>query len=101
MLLAYDGKHYEGLVPDTLQDQEKTVSLKKLYLSGDYAVQKMDIPVFHVEKKFPKVKETYASMVKDTMKRKTQVMPNTSNSIDNVSKIAVKTQIIAKDLFMI
>ena len=83
VLLAYDGVHYEGLVPDTLEDQEKTVILKKTYLSGDYAVQKKDIPVFQVEKKGTTVKDTYSSIVKDTMKLKTETMTHISKSVVN------------------
>ena len=46
VLLAYNQVHFEGLVPNSKFDEEKTVSLKKLYLSGEYKFQKTDIPIF-------------------------------------------------------
>ena len=46
VVLAYDQVHFEGLVPDTDDDVEKTIRLKELYLHNDYSIQKKDIPVF-------------------------------------------------------
>ena len=37
VLLAYDGYHYESLLPRTDSDIKRTVELRDLYLSGDYA----------------------------------------------------------------
>ena len=46
VLLAYDTVHFEGLVPNTTSDVEKTIELKNKYLQNEYSTRKQDIPVF-------------------------------------------------------
>ena len=46
VLLAYDTVHFEGLVPNTSSDLEKTIELKNKYLRNEYSIKKQDIPVF-------------------------------------------------------
>ena len=45
VLLAYDGYHYESLLPRTESDIKRTVELRDQYLTGDYASLKRNIPV--------------------------------------------------------
>ena len=47
VILAYDQVHFEGLVPDSDEDMEKTIRLKEAYLKNEYSIQKKDIPVFN------------------------------------------------------
>ena len=46
ILLAYNEEHFEGLLPNSEEDQLKTVELKELYLSNNYNLKKKDMPVF-------------------------------------------------------
>ena len=46
VLLAYNGVHYEGLVPDTDEDIAKTVSLKDEFIGNKYNLKRKDIPIF-------------------------------------------------------
>ena len=46
VLLAYDGNHYEGLIPRSHQDIIKTIELKQHYLNGQYAIEKKDVLEF-------------------------------------------------------
>ena len=48
VLLAYNQVHFEGLVPDTASDLEKTNQLKNQYINNEYSIQKKDIPIFAV-----------------------------------------------------
>ena len=45
ILLAYNGSHYESLLPSRKSDIEKTVELRDQYLSGNYPSLKKNIPV--------------------------------------------------------
>ena len=44
--LAYDQVHYEGLVPCTEEDVQKTISLANKYLHGEYNLSMMNMPKF-------------------------------------------------------
>ena len=51
VLLAYNQVHFEGLVPDSHLDMEKTIELKEKYLRNEYFVKKkIDIPMFACHK---------------------------------------------------
>ena len=46
VVLAYNGTHYESLLPYTESDTQKSVSLKRQVLNNEYSIKKGDIPVF-------------------------------------------------------
>ena len=58
VLLAYNQVHFEGLVPNTALDIQKTVQLKIQFINNEYTIQKKDIPVFATQQL------TYAQTVK-------------------------------------
>ena len=51
IVLAYNGVHYEGLVPRTEDDVIKTVQLVQQHKNGTYDTKVTDIPVFSNERK--------------------------------------------------
>ena len=67
--LAYDQTHYESLVPDSLEDIQKTIDLKNRVLRGDYNMKIQDIPALNVQCK-DKTSFSYASIVKQGNKSK-------------------------------
>ena len=50
VLLAYNQVHFEGLVPDSHLDMEKTIELKEKYLRNEYFVKKQIFPCLHAIK---------------------------------------------------
>ena len=100
VLLAYNGVHYEGLVPDSAEDEEKTVILKNSYLSGDYTLQKKDIPVFKTESESTVGKQTYASTVKGTLQDQTKYTPATIESEYFAKKPKITHQQTMKGLIL-
>ena len=59
VLLAYNNSHFEGLVPDSRQDEAKTEKLRDIYVSNKYTLKKKDIPIFNTPQKL-----SYADKVK-------------------------------------
>jgi hypothetical protein len=47
--LAYDQNHYESLVPDSPEDIQKTIDVKKSYLQGTYNKTIQDIPALKAQ----------------------------------------------------
>ena len=46
VVVAYDGKHYESLIPDTEEDIAKSINLKNQILNNDYKKTKEDFSQF-------------------------------------------------------
>ena len=47
--LAYNQVHYEGLVPCSEEDIDKTIHLTNKYLNGDYNIPMENVPIFKCE----------------------------------------------------
>ena len=71
VLLAYDQSHYESLVPDTEEDIEKTIELKKRFLKGNYQYSIQDIPILN-EQVVKQDTISYASVLKNNMDQNKQ-----------------------------
>lgn len=95
--LAYNQSHYEALVPNTKEDEKKTITLKKEILSGKYTKTMNDIAIF--KKTNLKRKSSYAEVVKkgniNASEIKTKVIDDSetkrsrfysSSKIDSLSK---------------
>ena len=44
--LAYDQAHYEAMVPNSVEDINKTIVLMRQFLQGHYTLEMIDIPLF-------------------------------------------------------
>ena len=45
LVYCYDGSHYEGLIPETIEDEQKCSRLVDLWLREEYMTNVQDIPV--------------------------------------------------------
>ena len=44
-MYCYDGSHYEGLIPETIEDEQKCSRLVELWEREEYKTHVQDIPV--------------------------------------------------------
>ena len=45
LVYCYDGSHYEGLIPETIEDEQKCSRLVELWEREEYMTHVQDIPV--------------------------------------------------------
>ena len=89
-MLAYNQVHFEGLVPDTPSDLEKTIQLKNQYINNEYHIQKKDMPMFADQQ------ATYAQAAKraPTAQLTSSFSPSTSKKTNLRPKPS--TQVVAQ-----
>ena len=81
VLLAYNQVHFEGLVPNTPLDLQKTVHLKMQYITNKYTIQKKDIPVFATQQL------TYAQTVRKSQNLAPENMKTSKNTTKQSSNL--------------
>ena len=45
LVFSYNGSHYEGMIPETIEDEQKCHKLVDLWQTGQYLTKLQDIPV--------------------------------------------------------
>ena len=90
VLLAYNQVHFEGLVPDTSSDLEKTIQLKNQYINGEYSIKKKDIPLFATQQ------ASYAQAVKRAPTAQPTSLFSPSTSIKPTLRPKAPTKVAAQ-----